>query len=370
MSVLLVIVGVLASFVLSIFLANLLIGIMSNTLSDVSDNARTEFASHLVRRRWVLDQAALELPAPLNLVHLGLLQIVRALRACGFRLFEVPQPTALDAKSAKNNNTTNTGGGGNKRSKAKRSGDRNKGDGGGDDDDGDDGGEAEADAAKTARAAAAAQAARRSLITVSAAAAAATVHDNDNGGDAVASALLGPGGGGALMVLSDATAHANAPAGSSEAEAEARRAVEVAEAELRRSKEAAAARKRRRRLLVCAYCHYPWTNGAFSITRPASDVELRFPTAVLYEMNQQEAGRRLCRYCLRAQRVLSERQYVSERLAMQMLVVLIYPFAVLAWALALLPGGKLLRALRRRKAKREDGAEESVRRCHAMMYFV
>jgi hypothetical protein len=310
--IILVVLGVLVTFTFSTFLMNLLIGIMSNTLSDVASNARAEFASHLVRRRWIIDQSAFELPSPLNLVHLLLLQIVRLLRVAGFRVFDVPVPAA-DARAAKKDAAAAA---------------------------------AAAAAAKDADSAAAAAAEEEERVALLQRLGSADGDDFDASGAAVE---LRPRLESALSVGGTLVPTA-APAAATRSTARAR----------------AAAHKRR---YVCAYCHYPWTNSAFSITRPASDVEKRFPAPVLYEFNQQEAGRRLCRFCLRAQRVLTERQYESERLAMIILVALVFPLALLGWTLFVWPLGKLLELWRHRKSRAEDMGEQDVRPQATVCYY-
>jgi len=64
-----VISGMLIVFVMGIALLNLLVGLMANTLGAVAENARQEFASRLVARRWAFDQAAMHPPSPLNIIH-------------------------------------------------------------------------------------------------------------------------------------------------------------------------------------------------------------------------------------------------------------------------------------------------------------
>ncbi len=309
----LVITVILATFTLAIFLANLLIGIMTNTLSDVAANARSEFASHLVRRRWLLDQAAFELPSPLNLVHFVLLCFVDVLRLCGVPVYRVPAPASEPGAAARRRRASTAGAAAGA------------------------GSESGARSGSGAAGAGAAEGSDSPTALLGPSALRAGPSDREAG---VELARLGTGSTAITTTTTDDTARSSAPA--------------------------SAARVRGRRRVVCAYCHHAWTNTPFSITRPASNIDKRFPAAVLYEMNQNEAGRRLCRYCLRAQRVLTERQYASERLAMHLLLVLVFPIALLGWVLVAWPAGKLVRAWRGRRTKAEDQDEEDVRfqRCH------
>jgi hypothetical protein len=87
----------------------------------------------------------------------------------------------------------------------------------------------------------------------------------------------------------------------------------------------------------CAYCGERWSNEPFSITRPTNGADKRYPPYVLFEYSPQEAGKRLCHNCLRAQRVLGWYHKMSEWIAeliirclifipLALYIVFIYPF--------------------------------------------
>jgi hypothetical protein len=87
----------------------------------------------------------------------------------------------------------------------------------------------------------------------------------------------------------------------------------------------------------CAYCGVRWSNEPFSITRPTNGADKRYPPYVLFEYSPQEAGKRLCHNCLRAQRVLNWYNKMSEFIAEWIIhciifiplvfyMVFIYPF--------------------------------------------